>query len=256
MSKKRTLGIEREWFIMRNGNIVAGVGDVLPKLWEIVETRGFNKSQFGYELFAGQIEDRTEPVPCTESLIDSLKKNEALLKEIGESLGLHFVCKDFVTEEELGELVVNPFDQRHKSIWAEITRERKVAASQVAAIHIHVSVTPEEAVQILNYCRRSVIDRLAKMGDFSQGKRLNAYRVMAKVYGDSPVFKDVDHLMKYIKDSGGERDVWDMVRYKPSTGTVEFRMFGATGDLEKIKSFVCAVQEVIKGACERVEELH
>lgn len=245
----RTLGIEREWFIMRNGNIVPDIGKLLPRLQNEAKGQGLSESQFGFELFAGQVEDRTRPVISLEHLMFSLRENESLLKKIGEKLNLHFICKDFVTEKELGELVVNPFDERHQKIWVEIPRERKVAASQVAATHVHVSVTGKEAVKILNYCRKAIIDELARLGDFSQGKRLVAYQVMAETY-ESPVFKTLNELMAYIKEKGGERDVWDMVRYKPSTGTIEFRMFGATEDENKVREFVQACQQVVERACQ------
>ncbi|MDP3052329.1 MAG: hypothetical protein Q8N42_02360 [bacterium] len=244
----RTLGIEREWFITENGKIVPRIGEFLPKIWEQAQNNGFVKTQFGFELFAGQVEDRTKVSLSIGELIVSLSENEQLLRTVGRSMGLGIFCKDYVTEEELGELVVNPFDERHHKIWAEIPKERKVAASQVAATHIHVSASLEEAVKALNACRKDLIDELVGLGDFSAGKRIQAYRVMAKTYGEPPLFRGAEELMAYISEHGGERNVWDLVRYKPSTGTVEFRMFGATENQDKIIEFVRACQSVVERA--------
>lgn len=244
----RTIGVEREWFITENGRIIPKIGMLLPKVWEQAQTNGFVKTQFGFELFAGQIEDRTKVSVSIFDLAASLTENERLLRTVSNSMGLDIFCKDYVTEEELGELVVNPFNERHQKIWAEIPKERKVAASQVAAIHVHISATLEEAVKILNACRKELIDELVALGDFSAGKRIQAYRVMAKTYGEPPLFKDGDDLMNYIFRHGGERDVWDLVRYKPSTGTVEFRMFGATENQAKIVEFAQASQTVVERA--------
>lgn len=243
-----TLGIEREWFITENGKIVPRISRFLPEVWKEAQKNGFSKNQFGFELFAGQIEDRTKISVSINELIASLSENEQLLRAVGRSMGLDIFCKDYVTEEELGELAVNPFDERHQKIWMEIPKERKVAASQVAATHVHVSVSLEKAVKVLNACRKELIDELVKLGDFSAGKRIEAYRVMAKTYGEPPLFGNGENLMAYISEHGGERNVWDLVRYKPSTGTVEFRMFGATTDEEKIVEFVEACQSVVERA--------
>ena len=201
----RTLGIEREWFILENEQIVPRIDKLLPKVRKAAENNGsFNESfeQFGYELFAGQIEDRTRPCSSIKGLMGSLSENEGLLRKVVELMRLEIICRDYVTEEELGELVVNPFDERHQKIWATIPKERKVAASQVAAIHTHISVAKGEAVRVLNACRREMIDRLVKLGDFSQGKRIRAYRKMAKTYGDPPMFKNSAELEAYIKKCG------------------------------------------------------
>ena len=245
----RSLGIERELFIIQNGHIVPKIGELLPKLQEMAEKIGLSKNQFGFELFAGQVEDRTKIVQNINDLIQSLRENRRLLEIVGKQLNLNFMCKDYVDEEDLGELIVNPFDKRHQKIWLTLDKKRKIAASQVAAIHVHISVTGEEAVKVLNICRKKEIDRLAKLGDFSQGKRLRAYRIMAQVYGDPPEFNNLNELMAYITNKGGERNVWDMVRYKPSTRTIEFRMFGSTDKEDKIISFIKACQEIIKRAC-------
>lgn len=72
---------------------------------------------------------------------------------------------------------------------------------------------------------------------------------MARTYGVPPEFKDTQSLLSYITSKNGEKNVWDLVRYKPSTETIEFRMFGATDNKENIRTFVIACEEVFKMAC-------
>ena len=244
----RTIGVEREWFITRNGIIVPCIGELLPGLHKACDLLGLPKDLFTFELFAGQVEDRTPPATNTKELLSFLSRNENILYSVGNELDLKFSCVDFVESEALGKLCVNPFSQRHIAIWDKIGMKEKIAASQVAAIHIHISAGLEEAVAILNHCRIPVIDKLVTIGDFSSGKRINSYRTMAKTYGDPPLFNGGNELLSYIKERGGERDVWDLVRYKPSTNTVEFRMFGATNKNEKIIEFVYACQNICNDA--------
>ena len=134
--------------------------------------------------------------------------------------------------------MVNPFDQRHKDIWNSISEERRLAASRVAATHVHIAVKEEQAVRVLKACDKTLIDCLIKIGDHSDGKRTTAYKIMSQSNGIPPVFSSTEQLLSYIQKHDGERNVWDLVRYKPSTGTIEFRMFGATEDIEEIAYYV------------------
>lgn len=244
----RTMGIEREQFITKDGIVVPAIATLLPALKKECRRRGLSEERFSFELFAGQIEDRTPPAPTEEMLMVHLLENEAILETVGKSLDLGYACREYLPEAALGQLIANPFEVRHQEIWNRISRAKRVSASQVAAIHIHFSATAEEAVSVLNYCRADVIDGLSRLGDSSSGARLEAYRAMAQVYGDSPLFLDTGRLLTYIEGSGGEKNVWDLVRYKPSTGTIEFRMFGTTADHALIRRYIAAAQEVIRQA--------
>ncbi len=250
---KRTLGIEREWFITKNGKIAPEIGSLLPQLKKECRNRSLSVDRFCFELFAGQVEDRTPPAKTKACLIEALRENEYLLKETAAKIGLDLLCADFIEENILGTLIVNPFDARHQEIWNNLSHERKVAASQVAAIHLHIKVTIDEAVKILNYCRKEVLDELCQIGDFSNGARLKAYRDMAGTYGESIIFSDANHLLSFINSKGGEKNVWDMIRYKISTGTIEFRMFGSTSDYNKIENFILCCEEVVGQAIRQLK---
>lgn len=241
----RTFGIERERFITNaHGKIVPAIGKLLPLVHRIARGRGLSENLFSFELFAGQVEDRTPPCLNLEAVKNALLANDGVLLEAAGILGLTFDHSEFADEEMVVAFEVNPFDERHQRIWASIPNDRRVAASVVAAVHVHVSVADEEAVRILNLCRRNVIDRLISIGDHSNLKRINAYRTMAETDGIPPMFAGFSEVMEYIASKGGEKNVWDLVRYKPSTKTVEFRMFGATQRVEEILGYVKACQNV------------
>lgn len=241
----RNFGIERERFIVdARGKIVPSIGVLLPRVHEVASREKKSTSLFTFELFAGQIEDRTPPCPTLNGIEKSLLENEAILSEAANGLGLGFDHSEFVPEERILAFEVNPFDERHQSIWASITPERRIAASAVAAIHVHISTSDEEAVRILNRCRGPVIDHLSRIGDHSNSKRINAYRSMAETDGVPPTFTNMQEVRNYIESKGGEKNVWDLVRYKPSTRTVEFRMFGSTEDVAEITGYIRACCEV------------
>jgi gamma-glutamyl:cysteine ligase YbdK (ATP-grasp superfamily) len=242
----RTIGIERERFITNTqGIVVPAIGTLLPMVYHIAREYGVSKSRFSYELFAGQIEDRTPPSLNAEETKAALLENERCLQDAAKILGLGFDHSEFVETELVKAFDVNPFDERHGQIWRTIPNERRVAASVVAAVHVHVSATGQEAVQIINRCRGDVVDRLVSIGDHSNRRRIDAYRAMAETDGVPPIFENHSAMMAYIDSKGGEKNVWDLVRYKPSTGTVEFRMFGATPSVDEILGYLVACQNVL-----------
>ena len=204
----------------------------------IAQERGISPQLFGYELFAGQIEDRTPPCESLNGLRESLVVNDDILEQAALQYGLGFDFSEFAEHYQIKDLVVNPFDQRHKEIWNSISQERRLAASRVTAVHVHIATTPAQAVSLINLCDKDIVGRLSEIGDHSNGKRLAAYKIMTQVESISPRFSDVDELLKYIQKHGNERNVWDLVRYKPSTQTTEFRMFGTTEDIEEIVGYV------------------
>ncbi|TSC94563.1 MAG: hypothetical protein CEN87_404 [Parcubacteria group bacterium Licking1014_1] len=243
-----TIGVERERFIISraDGKIVSAIGVLLPKVQCVAEERGLPANLFSYELFAGQIEDRTLPCDSLPMLRAALIANDSVMDEVANQNGLAFDFSEFVEENQIASLEVNPFDQRHKNIWQSISPERKLAASIVAAVHIHLAVTENVAVQLLNACRKEMIERLTKIGDHSSGRRMVAYTTMAQTDGVPPVFSGFREVIKYIDERGGEKNVWDLVRYKPSTGTIEFRMFGATESVEEVIGYALACIELLK----------
>lgn len=242
----KTFGIERERFIVNsNGKIVPAIGRLLPRVHQIAQQRAVSEELFTYELFAGQVEDRTHPCQELQSLEKALMVNDKILLEAANSLGLSFDHHEFAEEGRITTLEVNPFDSRHQDIWASISHKKRVSASVVAAVHIHISVNNEDVVSVLNLCREDIINKLIRIGDHSNFRRINAYRSMAETNGVPPTFSTFSEVMDYIASKGNEKNVWDLVRFKPSTGTIEFRMFGATSSITEIIGYVRACHDLI-----------
>lgn len=243
---KKTIGIERERFIADSeGRIVSAIGTLLPEVWKEAGKQGVPEDLFTYELFAGQIEDRILPCRSLDEARESLLRNDRIMSAAASRLGLAYDYSEAVEADRIASLEVNPFDARHKQIWQSISPERRLSASIVAAVHVHISAAEDEAVRILNVCRPNVVDSLIRIGDHSGFRRINAYRGMAQTDGVPPVFSEFSGLMDYIGSKGGEKNVWDLVRYKPSTKTVEFRMFGATQSVDEAIGYVNACCELI-----------
>ncbi|MBI3337099.1 MAG: hypothetical protein HY005_00545 [Candidatus Staskawiczbacteria bacterium] len=243
-----TLGIERERFIINSisNKIVPAIGILLPKVHEEAKRISLSEELFTYELFAGQIEDKTLPCNSLLSLKDALITNDQIMRKVASKHGLGFDFSELVEENRISSLEVNPFSKRHQNLWYSISPERRLAASVVAAVHVHLAIPESHVVKILNICRRKVIGKLTKIGDHSDGKRINAYTIMAKTDGVPPLFSNFKEVLEYINVKGGEKNVWDLVRFKPSTRTIEFRMFGTTESIEEIIEYAKACLEIVK----------
>jgi len=237
----KTFGIERERFIINaQGKIVPAIEKLLPRVHQISRAQGVSENLFTFELFAGQIEDRTPPCPNLEAIKEALWLNDRILLEAASDLGLAFDYSEYANEKRVLEFTVNPFNERHQQIWASISSDQRISASVVAAVHVHISATDEAAVKVLNLCREDVVNHLISIGDHSGLKRIKAYQQMAETSGTPPIFANFSAVMEYITAHGGEKNVWDLVRYKPSTKTVEFRMFGITQSVNEIIGYVQA----------------
>ena len=243
----RTFGIERERFIVDSqGNVVPAIGTLLPQVHRIASEKQMSEDLFTFELFAGQIEDRTHPCVGLDGVRTALIANDAVLLESSKRLGLTLDCSEFVEKERVTAFEVNPFDRRHQEIWKSIPTDVQIAASVVAAVHVHISVSEKEAVRVLNLCREEAVNYLIDVGDHSSLRRIKAYREMAGTDGVPPIFTSFEEVMLYISSKGGEKNVWDLIRYKPCTKTVEFRMFGATDDVEEVLGYIKACCYVSK----------
>ena len=148
----RTIGVERERFIISatSRKIVNAIDILLPEVRKNAVLKGMSESLFGYELFAGQIEDRTPVCDSLLALKNALEANDGILSESAKNVGLDFCFSEFAEKDEIGILEVNPFDGRHQKIWENISQERRLAASRVIATHVHIGVSPGEALNLFS----------------------------------------------------------------------------------------------------------
>ncbi len=240
-----TLGVERERFIVNNKKeIVSEIGILLPKVKALAYLSSIDVDRFTYELFAGQIEDRTAVCNSLIELKRSLLENDQILKQAALELGLSYECSEYVDGSRLGDLKVSPFNKRHQEIVSKITKEQMIAASQVAAIHVHVGVTQDEVVDVLN-SDRDKLKKLISLGDHSAGARIKSYQTMAGEQQFPPLFHSFEEVINYINSKGGEKNVYDLIRYKPSTKTIEFRMFGTTENVDEIVNYVGECKKLV-----------
>ncbi len=132
----RTFGIERERFIMSRGQIVPAIGILLPRVHETAKNNNLPEKLFSYELFAGQIEDRTPPCRSLEEIKSALVLNDKIMSATAKQLGLAFDYSEIIDPDKITALEVNPFDSRHKNIWSSISLKKRIAASIVAGERI------------------------------------------------------------------------------------------------------------------------
>ena len=93
----RTFGIERERFITNaQGKIVPAIGKLLPLVHRFAGERGLSEDMFSFELFAGQIEDRTPPCRNLGEIEAALLTNDKILIEAANIFGLRFDHSEFI----------------------------------------------------------------------------------------------------------------------------------------------------------------
>lgn len=231
-----SIGVERERFIvdLRTNMVVTSIDKLLPVVKRVSRSFHVSEDFFGYELFAGQIEDKTPPCITLQSLRESLTKNDVVLKDAAVEAGLGLDCSEIIKNERMPDLRVNPFDRHHKEEWESYSTEMRRDISSLAGVDVHLSVTEDQAVALINFCRKKIIGRLIEIGDHSNGKRMDRYRAIIQNDGIPPVFSDFNHLMLYIQGHNGEKNITDLVKYRPSIKTVEFKMFGATEKVDDV----------------------
>lgn len=236
------IGIEREChFKNRKGKIV-------PLAVKVLNYLGSQGGHFGYELSACQLEWRIGPCFLSE-LKGKLMEDETTLKKTGEKLG--FACSfDEVAPEDMPLDVYPDSTRRFQRMVKNLPRRVLLAACQVIATHVHIGMPGyQTALKAYN----SVINRLnelCRLGDHSDGRRLEVYRMMASNcipphYNSWQDFYDLSVKDGFTEDP---RSCWHLIRISIH-GTIEFRMFGATDNLEEIVSWATLCREL----CEKAE---
>ena len=237
-------GVERECFLLDAD------GAPVPKVSEALEAcsllgRAIEKSDFGYELSACQIESRCGPCKL-EKLQVVLSENDSLLAQAVSNCGLS--CGYGEVGPEDMPLDVYP-DPRYLAIVKKLPREILLAACRVIGTHIHIGMPDHEtALRVYNGVIPYTHD-LSRIGDSSNGERLEIYKAMAPDcrprHLDSWLdFYRMAEVQQFVSDP---RRCWTLIRISVH-GTIEFRMFGATADLDTIVGWANRCHELCRSA--------
>lgn len=221
------VGIERECFLTRDGQILPIAPEIIPQL---------DDPMISYELSACQLESHIGP--CALAIVgEMLRESEADI-DIASKL-LNFDCLHLEVAPDDMPLHVYPDPLgRYQQIAAGMPREVLLAACQVTGTHIHIGMPdPDTALAAYNRvvpCWKE----LAEMGNGSAGRRLAIYRRVVTDPEPKP-YASWSAFYQEAKSRGfaeNPRNCWDLIRIS-THGTIEFRMFGATSDLDKIESW-------------------
>lgn len=223
--KELFVGVEREChFVDKDGTIVPMAVKVLENI---------NDKHFGYELSACQLESRTDPVQRW-LLKDALLKNDSVARVVLDSLSIGCSHKEVAPFDMPLDVYPDPtgrYQQIVKNMPIEILR----AACRVIGTHVHIGMPDHKtAIKVYNEVIKHT-DDLISIGDGSNGERLEIYRIMApdatpKAYTSWSDFYSTACTKGFDNDP---RKCWTLIRISVH-GTIEFRMFGTTDDLDTI----------------------
>lgn len=224
------VGVERECFLTRNGRIVPIAPEIVPAI---------NHPAVGYELSACQLEYRVGPSDIG-NIRDDIKAMEKVINDAEKKLGFERKFMEVAPDDMLLDVYPDP-GGRYQKIAESMPRDVLLAACQVAGTHIHIGMKNAD-VALATYNR--VIPHwkhLAAFGDNSKGKRLALYQKVAPFcvppeYGSWTEFHQSATKRGF---SENPRNCWDLIRISKH-GTIEFRMFGATDDLDLIQLWISA----------------
>lgn len=235
------IGIEREWFITdQDGRIQPLAPTILGTCFTIKNGKHGNKlaiaqsdRDYGYELSACQIENRIGPCHITY-VRHALEQQELLLIVKERELNFRRSYYEVAPADMPLDIYPDPAG-RYQKITAKMSPEVLGAACRVTGTHIHVGLPDHDTAlrvynHAINYC-----DELCALGDHSSGERLKLYMVVAP--DCQPVsYPSWEAYYQYADRIGfatEPRNCWHLIRLSKN-GTIEFRNFGATADLDEI----------------------
>jgi gamma-glutamyl:cysteine ligase YbdK (ATP-grasp superfamily) len=239
--KERVLlvGVERESFLIdQQGKIVPQAAEMLKHLSD--------RSRFGYELSACQLEDRVGPLELPK-LKAGLLSNEREVAVAGSRLGLRCWHVEIVPEDMPLDVYLDPAG-RYRRITRGMPQHILSAACRVAGTHIHIGMPDHKTAMAVYGKVIKETKNLCAIGDGSAGQRLELYQVMAPNYlpfhfaSWSEFYKIA--VEEEFKDD--PRKCRTLIRLSVH-GTIEFRMFGATPDLDRIVGWA----KICRDLCEK-----
>lgn len=237
------IGIERECHL-KNPE-----GNIMPLAAKVLAYLGLQNGHFTYELSACQLEWRIGPCFLPE-LKEKLVQDEVFLKEAEKKIGFRRSFDEVAPEDMPLDVYPDPTG-RYQSIVKNLPQHVLLAACQIIATHVHIGMPDHQTAFRVHNSVISRLDELCRLGDHSNGKRLEIYKIMAPKhipphYNSWKDFYDLSAKNGFAEDP---RSCWHLIRMSIH-GTIEFRMFGATADLDEIVSWASFCQEL----CQKAEK--
>ena len=235
-----SVGIERERFLLDNSKNIAPISSFALK--HIGES-----DRFGHELSACQLEDRIGPCYIPE-VRSHLEQNESILKQVELLLGFSHLSK------EVGPACM-PFDVsndptgRYERIRKSIPKSVLEAACRVIGTHVHIGMKDHTSALHVYNQMIPYVNELCRMGDFSNGERLKLYKRMAPMCYPKPykTWNEFYRAAVEFEFDSDPRSCWTLIRISIH-GTIEFRMFGATENLDIVVNWANKCHELCKEA--------
>src|SRR3989344_7603116 len=226
--RKLFVGVEREGFLTKKSVIVPEAERVLTSL-----KRKQAGAQFTYELSACQIEGHAGPCHI-DALHEHLRITDTVLAEVLGELGLRVLYTEVAPETIPLDVYPDP-SGRYARLVEQMPRETLLAACRVAGVHVHIGMPNRDAAlraynRAVGACRHLIVH-----GDGSRGERLSLYEVVKPDFIPRTYESWTDFHADAVKRGFGKkpRNNWDLIRISLH-GTIEFRMFGTTDNLEVI----------------------
>ena len=223
------VGVERECFLADDH------GRIVPIAKKVLNHLSISE-RFGYELSACQLEDRVGPcrLDCVKT---ELEKNEAKVRRAEIDLGFSRRFTEVAPDNMPLDVYPDPTG-RYQEIVKDMPHDILLAACRVTGIHVHIGM-PDHMTALRVYNKAvQYTEWLCEIGNGSGGKRLEIYKTMAPkfnplLYNSWEDFYNVAIAEGFAYDL---RKCWHLIRLSRH-GTIEFRMFGSTHDLDKITSW-------------------
>ncbi len=226
------VGIERESFTTVDGIILP----LTPKILPLIERENPVSQIFSYELSACQLEMKYGPFRIEDVYNGLISANDELAK-IEKKLDFISYFADVAGQEISLEVYPDPTG-RYGILASTLTKEVLHAACYVAGTHVHIGMpSAEDALRVYNkVCSHA--RELISLGDNSRGERIRYYSLMSKELYPAEHL-DINSWFLHSRNNNyceDPRKCWTLIRISVH-GTIEFRMFGSTPNLQKVNEW-------------------
>jgi gamma-glutamyl:cysteine ligase YbdK (ATP-grasp superfamily) len=238
--KNLFIGTERECHLLNQN------GEIIPIAQKVLKGLSPHNGEFTFELSACQLEWRIGPCKDILFLEQELKKKEAVLQCAEKRMHFKRSFSEVAPDDMPLDVYPDP-KGRYGRITKHMPKKVLLAACQVIATHIHIGM-PNHKIALRTYNRAiKHYDELCKLGDHSNGKRLSIYGIMAPHYQPPPYENWYAFYKKAEKENfiNDPRSCWTLIRISRH-GTIEFRMFGATEDIDEILEWAALCKNICR----------